>query len=78
MRSIKSMLGTSLIEEDTWIGRERIGFRQVIAIFLAEMKARAEAACGHALDQVVHGRPVHFVDDDAAGNRAAPRRARSV
>jgi hypothetical chaperone protein len=35
------------------------------------MKARAEAACGHALDQVVHGRPVHFVDDDAAGDRAA-------
>ncbi|HEY9348270.1 MAG TPA: Hsp70 family protein, partial [Inquilinus sp.] len=71
MRSIKSVLGTPLIEEDTWVGRERIGFKQVIAIFLAEMKMRAEAACGHALDRVVHGRPVHFVDDDPAGDRAA-------
>jgi len=71
MRSIKSMLGTSLIEEDTWIGRERIGFRRVIAIFLAEMKARAEAVCGRSLEHAVHGRPVHFVDDDAAGDRAA-------
>ncbi|MBW8725028.1 MAG: Hsp70 family protein [Inquilinus limosus] len=71
MRSIKSVLGTPLIEEDTWIGRERIGFKQVIGIFLAEMKARAEAACGHALERVVHGRPVHFVDDDPAGDRAA-------
>lgn len=78
MRSIKSMLGTSLIEEDTWIGRERIGFKQVIAMFLAEMKARAEAACGHALEQVVHGRPVHFVDDDAAGDRAAEDTLRGI
>ncbi|HEY9348221.1 MAG TPA: Hsp70 family protein, partial [Inquilinus sp.] len=78
MRSIKSMLGTSLIEEDTWIGRERIGFKQVIAIFLAEMKARAEAACGHALEHVVHGRPVHFVDDDAAGDRAAEDTLRGI
>ncbi|MGL4959898.1 MAG: Hsp70 family protein [Inquilinus sp.] len=78
MRSIKSMLGTSLIEEDTWIGRERIGFKQVIAIFLAEMKARAEVACGHALEHVVHGRPVHFVDDDAAGDRAAEDTLRGI
>jgi hypothetical chaperone protein len=78
MRSIKSMLGTSLIEEDTWIGRERTGFKQVIAMFLAEMKARAEAVCGHALEQVVHGRPVHFVDDDPAGDRAAEDTLRGI
>lgn len=71
MRSIKSVLGTPLIEEDTWVGRERIGFKRVIGLFLAEMKARAEVACGHALERVVHGRPVHFVDDDPAGDSKA-------
>jgi len=35
------------------------------------MKRRAEAAAGKELDAVVHGRPVHFVDDDAAGDRKA-------
>ena len=67
MRSLKSVLGTSLIEETTWLGRERTSFRDVIAYYLATVKRRAEQATGHELRNVVHGRPVHFVDnaDDA-------------
>src|ERR1700688_2906412 len=64
MRALKSVLGTALIDEDTMLQQSRIGFRDVIALFLAAAKARAEAACGAPLDAVVHGRPVRFVDDD--------------
>jgi hypothetical chaperone protein len=71
MRSLKSVLGTSLIEEATQIGRERVKFREVIARYLAIVKRRAEAATGREIDAVAHGRPVHFVDgDDEADVRA--------
>jgi hypothetical chaperone protein len=71
MRALKSVLGTALIDEETTLRGARIGFRAVIARFLGEVKRRAEAASGTALDTVVHGRPVRFVDgDDAADARA--------
>ncbi len=63
MRSLKSVLGTALIEETTWLGRERTSFRDVIAYYLGAVKRRAEAATGRELRDVVHGRPVHFVDN---------------
>jgi len=71
MRSIKSVLGSALIDERTAIGRERAPFRQVIADFLRHIKTRAEARIGQELTQVVHGRPVHFVDGNEAGDRKA-------
>lgn len=71
MRSIKSMLGTDLIDADTALRRGRISFRAVIAAFLEQVKRRAETALGGALTDVVLGRPVHFVDGDPAGDAAA-------
>src|SRR4051794_2757921 len=50
MRSLKSVLGSSLLEETTPVGRERIKFRDVIARYLAVVKARAEDAAGRSLD----------------------------
>ena len=73
MRALKSVLGTALIDEETTLRNARIGFRAVIARFLGEVKRRAEAACGAALDTVVHGRPVRFVDGDAAADARAER-----
>lgn len=71
MRSIKSMLGTDLIDADTALRRGRISFRAVIATFLEQVRRRAEDALGGALTDVVLGRPVHFVDGDTAGDAAA-------
>jgi hypothetical chaperone protein len=71
MRSIKSVLGSSLIDERTVLGRERAPFRRVIADYIRIVKARAEKQLGHELDSVVHGRPVHFVDGDEAGDKKA-------
>jgi hypothetical chaperone protein len=73
MRALKSVLGTGLIDEETTLRGSRIGFRAVIARFLGEVKRRAEAACGAALDTVVHGRPVRFVDGDAEADARAER-----
>jgi hypothetical chaperone protein len=78
MRSLKSVLGSSLINEATQVGRERVKFREVIARYLAIVKRRAEAATGRELDAVVHGRPVHFVDGDPAGDARAEDTLREI
>ena len=71
MRSIKSVLGTSLAGESTVIGDRRLPFKAVIATFLREMKKRAEQQAGLELTAVVQGRPVNFVDHDPGANQAA-------
>lgn len=71
MRSLKSVLGTDLIDQDTLLDKNRIGFRAVLQRLLGEIKARAEAVAGHPIASVVHGRPVHFVDGDEAADRRA-------
>jgi hypothetical chaperone protein len=78
LRSLKSALGNSLIDETTQVGRKRLRFTQVIARYLELLKARAEEAAGEALTQVVHGRPVHFVDGDPDGDRKAEDALREI
>ncbi|WP_075214585.1 Hsp70 family protein [Mongoliimonas terrestris] len=78
MRSLKSVLGTSLIDETTLVGRERLTFRRVIADYLGTVRRRAEIAAGQPLDAVVHGRPVFFVDDDPAGDQRAEDTLRAI
>jgi hypothetical chaperone protein len=78
MRSLKSVLGNSLIDETTQVGRARVGFRSVIGHFIQVMKRRAEIASGRPLTSVVHGRPVHFVDGDASGDRKAEDSLRTI
>lgn len=78
LRSLKSALGNSLIDETTQVGRKRLRFTQVIARYLELLKARAEETAGAPLTQVVHGRPVHFVDGDADGDRKAEDALREI
>src|SRR4051812_48966634 len=78
MRSLKSVLGTSLIDETTQAGRERRKFRDVIAYFLGAVKRRAEQATGEELRHVVHGRPVHFVDNSPEADRKAEQTLREI
>ncbi len=78
MRSLKSVLGTSLIEETTRLGRERVRFRDVIAYYLSAVKRRAEQATGRELRDVVHGRPVHFVDNAPDADRKAEQTLREI
>jgi hypothetical chaperone protein len=71
MRSLKSLLGTSLIDGQTEVGGRALPFRLLLAQFIGEVKRRAEAAAGRPFDHVVMGRPVHFIDDDQAADQVA-------
>lgn len=78
MRSLKSVLGTGLIDETTKVGRERASFRDVIAYYLNVVKRRAEQGTGRPLKHVVHGRPVHFVDNAPDSDRKAEQTLRDI
>src|SRR4029078_8035742 len=78
MRSLKSVLGTSLIDETTRLGRQRVSFRDVIAYYLGAVKRRAEQATGVELCDVVQGRPVHFVDNAPDADRKAEDTLRTI
>src|SRR6202165_36629 len=78
MRSLKSVLGTALIDETTRLGRERTSFRDVIAYYLGAVKRRAEQATRRELRDVVHGRTVHFVDNAPDADRKAEQMLREI
>jgi len=78
MRSLKSVLGTALIDETTKVGRERTSFRDVIAWYLGAVKRRAEQVTGRELRNLVHGRPVHFVDNAPEADRKAEATLRGI
>jgi hypothetical chaperone protein len=71
MRAMKSLLGSGLMDAGTDVGGRHLAFRDLIGGFLGEIRRRAEDAAQCAFDQVVIGRPVHFVDDDPAADRLA-------
>lgn len=71
MRAVKSVLATDLIDQDTQLDDRRISFQEVIALLLRRIKERVDLAAGSPVDAVVHGRPVHFVDDDPPADARA-------
>ena len=67
MRALKSILGSSLIDETTRVGRKALSFQDIIGLYIGELKSRAEQKIGTELTQVVAGRPIYFVDDNPTG-----------
>jgi hypothetical chaperone protein len=65
LRSLKSLLGSRLMDEYTAVGDKSIRFFDIVVLFFKELKRRCEAHVGQSLSHAVLGRPVHFVDDDA-------------
>lgn len=63
MRSLKSLLGSELLNETTLINGKAVAYREIIGHFLGHLKSVAEAHHGATIERVVLGRPVHFVDD---------------
>jgi hypothetical chaperone protein len=64
MRSLKSLLGSSLLQEKTAVPEGLVSFQDIISRFLAELGERARKQLRTEPVRVVIGRPVHFVDDD--------------
>ena len=71
MRSMKSLLGTSLIDEHTEVAGRALPFRALLAQFIGELKRRAQQAAGRDFSRAVIGRPVFFVDGDPQADRRA-------
>ena len=71
MRSLKSLLGTSLIDGQTEVGGRALPFRMLLSHFIGEVKRRGEQAAGQRFDAAVFGRPVFFIDDSSAADQQA-------
>lgn len=71
MRSLKSLLGSKLIKHDTSVLGTALPFKDLLGMFIGELKKRAEADADRSFEQVVLGRPVFFVDDDPAADQEA-------
>ena len=65
LRSLKSLLGSRLMDEYTAVNGQSLRFYDILVLFFKELKRRCEAHAGQPLTHAVLGRPVHFVDDDA-------------
>jgi len=65
LRSLKSLLGSRLMDEYTAVNGQSIRFFDIVVLFFKELKRRCEAQVGQPLTRAMLGRPVHFVDDDA-------------
>lgn len=74
MRSMKSLLGSSLMGDKTQVKNRFYSYDDIISFFVTSLKQRAETFLDSesaTLESVVIGRPVHFNDRDPALDRAA-------
>jgi hypothetical chaperone protein len=72
MRSMKSILGSSLVDQTTDVGGGRgVKYLDIVAGYLRHIKRLAEAQAGAPIARAVLGRPVFFVDDDPARDAQA-------
>lgn len=82
LRSLKSLLGSRLMEEYTAVNGQSIQFFDIVVLFFKELKRRCEAQLGKPLTRAMLGRPVHFVDDsperDALAQETLGRAAREA
>ncbi|MDE1152358.1 MAG: Hsp70 family protein [Micavibrio sp.] len=78
MRSFKRTLGTELLEYGAIINGKLKKYDQIIAGFIRHLKLRAESSLGIDLDNVVMGRPVHFVDNNTEADRCAQNQLEKI
>lgn len=72
MRSMKSILGSTLVDQTTDVGGGRgVKYIDIIAGYLRHLHTMAQAEAGQPIRRAVLGRPVFFVDDDSARDRQA-------
>jgi hypothetical chaperone protein len=71
MRALKSILGTALINEKTYIRQKAVPFSTILGFYFAHLKQRIETHLGRDVSDVVLGRPVRFVDKDDAADAEA-------
>lgn len=78
LRSIKRILGTSLMKTGTLINGRSVKFEDILKCFLRHLKRQMDEAVGQSVENVVLGRPVHFRDNDAEGDARAEAELRQA
>ena len=78
MRSLKSLLGSALLQDKTVVHNSAISYQDIIALFLQMLAQQARSALGGLPERVVLGRPVHFVDDHPARDQQAQEALRQA
>ena len=78
MRSLKSLLGTAMIDEHTELMGQALPFRRLLEQFIGELKRRAEQAANKSFSRAVVGRPVFFVDDNPKADQLAEQTLREI
>lgn len=78
LRSLKSVLGSSLMGEKTTIRNKRVPFADIIQDFFGFLKSNLSRPDDISIDQVVIGRPVHFVDDNSENDQLAEQQLREI
>jgi len=73
MRSLKSVLGSSLIHEHTQVGAKRLRFSEIVSLFVSYVRGAAGEP-----SSVVMGRPVYFVDENPEADKSAEDQLRQA
>ena len=71
MRALKSVLGTPLMKDKTYIGANKILFTEVLGTFIKHLKTQAENFSQQSIEHVVLGRPVFFIDNNPTADKEA-------
>ena len=78
LRSLKSVLGTALMQETTRIRNRRVAFDDIIGDFFGFLKNQLDQQIGSDTQNVVLGRPVHFIDDDIKRDQQAQSQLHNI
>ena len=71
MRSLKSLLGSALLQDKTAVHSKLVSYQDIISLFLRMLVQKARDELGGLPSRVVMGRPVHFVDGDTDRDQQA-------
>ena len=78
MRALKSILGTRLINEKTYVQRRMTSFSSILGIYFSNLKRQAELKLEREITEVVVGRPVRFVDSDDSADLEAQNSLKAI
>ena len=78
MRSMKRVLGTSLMKGGTVINGKSMRFDAIVGYFVKYLKQKIDKAAGQDVENVVMGRPVHFRDNDPEGDKRAEQELEKI
>ena len=78
MRSLKRVLGSSLMNQGTVVNGKILKFDRIIASFLENLKDKANAFAGKEIENIVIGRPVHFIDNNKDADTRAQEELKAI